>query len=202
MTEWRGGPDLVPAVVQDPDSGRVLMVGWMNAESFARTLDSGRVTFFSRSRQELWEKGATSGNQLLLASIAWDCDDDTVLVQARPTGPVCHRETVTCFDDAPLQPAFGSLGDLWEVIRDRADADPEDSYTARLLASGPEGVGRKVAEEAVELLLAAKDHEAGTADDRRVAEEAADLVYHTLVLFAERGIDPGLMLDVLGDRRR
>ncbi|HSJ28320.1 MAG TPA: bifunctional phosphoribosyl-AMP cyclohydrolase/phosphoribosyl-ATP diphosphatase HisIE [Acidimicrobiia bacterium] len=202
MTEWMGSSDLVPAIVQDPDSRRVLMLAWMNEESFARTLDSGAVTFFSRSRQELWEKGSTSGNRLRMESMSWDCDGDTLLVQARPTGPVCHRDTVTCFDDIPLEPAFASLGTLWDVIADRARTRPEGSYTTELLTAGPEGPGRKVAEEGIELLLAAKDHATGAADDVRVAEEAADLVYHTLVLLAERGIDPTLVFDVLRDRRR
>jgi phosphoribosyl-AMP cyclohydrolase / phosphoribosyl-ATP pyrophosphohydrolase len=202
MTDWTASSDLVPAIVQDPDSGRVLMLAWMNEEAFSRTLESGLVTFFSRSRQELWEKGATSGNRLLLESMSWDCDADALLVRARPTGPVCHRDTVTCFDDSPLGPGFASLGTLWEVIAERARELPEGSYTTGLLVAGPEGPGRKVTEEAVELLLASKDHATGVANDLRVAEEAADLVYHTLVLLAERGVDPSLVLGVLRDRRR
>lgn len=202
MTEWRGRADLVPAVVQDADTGRVLMLAWMNQEAYRLTLETERVTFWSRSRSELWEKGATSGNRLDLVSMAWDCDDDTLLVTARPSGPVCHTGSVTCFDDDPLGPGFGRLDELWAVIADRAANRPEGSYTTSLLEAGPEGAGRKVTEEAVEVLLAAKDHANGDADDLRVAEEVADLLYHTLVTLAERDIDPSLVLEVLAARRR
>lgn len=201
MSDWPPNADLVPAVVQDAKTGRVLMLAWMNEAAHAATLGSGRVTFWSRSRGELWEKGATSGNTLLLDSMAWDCDDDTVLVRARPTGPVCHTGTTTCFDDGPLGPGLGRLDDLWAVIADRAAQRPEGSYTTSLLEQGPEGPGRKITEEAVEVLLAAKDHAAGDADDRRVAEEAADLVYHLLVALAERSIDPALVMEILAERR-
>lgn len=202
MTEWRADNDLVPAVVQDPDSGRVLMLAWMNAESYRLTHDTGLVTFWSRSREEIWQKGETSGHRLEFVSARWDCDTDTVLVLARPTGPVCHTGSVTCFDDEPLGPGFARLDGLWSVIADRAANLPAGSYTTSLLEDGPDGPGRKVAEEAVEVLLAAKDHAAGTADDRRVAEEVGDLLYHTLVVLAERGIDPDTVLDVLEERRR
>ena len=199
MSAWPDGADLVPAVVQDPVSGRVLMVAWMNEQSYHLTLETGRVTFWSRSRNQLWEKGATSGNRLEFQSAEWDCDADTLLVTARPTGPVCHTGSMTCFGD--FGSGFGGLDGLWAVISDRARERPEGSYTTSLLEAGPEGAGRKVSEEAVEVLLAAKDHERGDADDQRVAEEVADLLYHTLVLLAERGIDPALVMDVLADRR-
>ncbi|MEX1043904.1 MAG: bifunctional phosphoribosyl-AMP cyclohydrolase/phosphoribosyl-ATP diphosphatase HisIE [Acidimicrobiia bacterium] len=202
MIKFPDTADLVPAVVQDPDSGRVLMLGWMNAEAYGRTLETGFVTFWSRSRQVLWEKGATSGNRLTFDSLEWDCDADTILVLARPTGPVCHTGTVTCFDDTPLGPGLSRLDKLWEVIADRAENLPDGSYTTSLIRAGAEGAGRKVTEEAVEVLLAAKDHSAGTADDRRVAEEVADLMFHTLVVLAERKIDPALVLDVLEERQR
>lgn len=201
MTQWPPDTELVPAVVQDPDSGRVLMLAWMNAEAYDRTLRSGQVTFWSRSRQELWTKGDTSGNRLLFESADWDCDTDTVLIRARPTGPVCHTGSTTCFDPHPLGPGLGRLDDLWAVIADRASNRPEGSYTTSLLAQGPEGPGRKVTEEAVEVLLAAKDHAEGAADDRRVAEEVADLMYHALVLLAERDVDPALVMEVLAERR-
>lgn len=201
MSDWRAASELVPTVVQDADSGRVLMLAWMNRAAHDRTLESGFVTFWSRSRAQLWEKGETSGNRLALQSLAWDCDDDTILVTARPAGPVCHTGTVTCFDDEPLGAGFARLEALWGVIADRAVQRPAGSYTTSLLTAGPEPAGRKVTEEAVEVLLAAKDHAAGAVDDRRVAEEAADLIYHTLVLLTERGIDPGLVFDVLDERR-
>lgn len=201
MSAWPDGTDLVPAVVQDPVSGRVLMVAWMNEQAYRSTLETGRVTFWSRSRNELWAKGATSGNHLDFRSAAWDCDSDTLLVWARPTGPVCHTGSTTCFGDEPLGAGFGGLDRLWAVIAQRGRERPAGSYTTSLLQAGPEGAGRKVTEEAVEVLLAAKDHERGDADDRRVAEEVADLLYHTLVVLAERGIDPALVMEVLGERR-
>lgn len=202
MTQWPSDTELVPAIVQDPDSERVLMLAWMNDEAYDRTLRSGQVTFWSRSRQELWTKGETSGNRLLFESADWDCDADTLLIRARPSGPVCHTGSTTCFDSHPLGPGLGRLDDLWAVISDRAANRPEGSYTTALLNQGPEGAGRKVTEEAVEVLLAAKDHAEGTADDRRVAEEVADLMYHALVLLAERDIDPALVMEVLAERRR
>ena len=201
MNEWRSDAELVPAVVQDPDSGRVLMLAWMNADSYRLTHESGLVTFWSRSRSQLWQKGESSGNQLEFVSARWDCDADTLVVMARPTGPVCHTGSVTCFDDEPLGAGFARLDGLWDVIADRAVRRPAGSYTTSLLDMGPEGPGRKVAEEAVEVLLAAKDHAGGVADDRRVAEEVADLLYHTLVVLAERGIEPAAVLEVLDERR-
>lgn len=202
MTSWPADAELLPAVIQDPDSGRVLMMAWMNAAAYDRTLQSGQVTLWSRSRGELWTKGETSGNRLQFESATWDCDADTLLVRARPTGPVCHTGSTTCFDSEPLGPGFGRLDDLWTVIVDRAMNRPEGSYTTSLLTQGPEGPGRKVTEEAVEVLLAAKDHADGTADDRRVAEEVADLIYHAMVLLAERSVDPSLVMEVLEERRR
>lgn len=200
--DWPKDAELVPAVVQDSASGRVLMVAWMNAEAYQRTIESGLVTFWSRSRGELWVKGETSGNGLDVVSTRWDCDSDTILIEARPRGPVCHTGRVTCFDDVPLGPGFGQLDGLWDVIADRAKTLPAGSYTTSLLEAGPEGPGRKVTEEAVEVLLAAKDHARGVADDRRVAEEVADLIYHTLVVLAERRVDPSLVMDALAERRR
>lgn len=199
--EWdeRG---LAPAIVQDDRTGRVLMLGWMNAEALSATLESGQVHFWSRSRNELWRKGATSGNTLRLVSLDLDCDADALLVQALPSGPVCHTGTDTCWDDGALGAGFARLERLWAVIADRARSRPEGSYTTSLLAGGPDRTGRKVVEEATEVLLAAKDHAAGIADDGRLAEEAADLVYHLLVALAERGVDPALVLDVLDDRSR
>lgn len=192
---------LVPAVVQDVASGRVLMLGWMNRQALEATLSGGRVTFWSRSRRQLWEKGATSGHHLDVVAIEADCDADALLVTARPAGPTCHTGTTTCWGDQP-DADFAMIEDLRRVIEARARTRPADSYTVTLLDSGAEGTGRKVVEEATEVLLAAKDHAAGTADDRRVAEEAADLIYHLLVLLAERGIGVEDVAQVLADRRR
>ncbi len=191
---------LVAAIVQDAHDGRVLMLGWMNREALARTEETGRVHFWSRSRGELWEKGATSGNYLDVESLSADCDADALLVEAVPRGPVCHTGTVTCWGDQPRR-ELGRLTPLWETILSRADERPEGSYTASLLDSGVERVGRKVVEEATEVLLAAKDHHSGDAGTRRVAEEAADVIYHLLVLLAERQVDITEVLDVLDERR-
>ncbi|MDX1448661.1 MAG: bifunctional phosphoribosyl-AMP cyclohydrolase/phosphoribosyl-ATP diphosphatase HisIE [Acidimicrobiia bacterium] len=202
MNTWPSDTTLVPAIVQDPDTGTVLMLAWMNAEAYQRTQETGQVTFWSRSREALWTKGETSGNVLQFVSAAWDCDSDSLLVLARPTGPTCHTGAVTCFGDHPLGPGLGRLDDLWSAIADRVRTRPSGSYTANLVALGPDGPGRKVAEEAVEVVIAAKDHAAGEADDRRVAEEVADLLYHALVVLAERQIDPSLVMQVLEQRRR
>lgn len=191
---------LVPAIVQDAETARVLMLGWMNADAVDATQETGRVTFWSRSRQELWEKGATSGNWLELVSMDLDCDEDALLVQAHPHGPACHTGTATCWGDSPTA-GFAALEHLWSVVSDRAARRPGGSYTTSLLAQGPEGAGRKVVEEATELLLAAKDHASGSAGDLRVAEEAADLLYHLMVVLAEREVSPGQVLDVLAERR-
>jgi phosphoribosyl-ATP pyrophosphohydrolase/phosphoribosyl-AMP cyclohydrolase len=220
---------LVPLVVQDVADGRVLMVGHADAEALAATLETGLVHFHSRSRGRLWQKGESSGNVLRLVDLALDCDGDAVLVRATPAGPTCHTGTRSCFDagphveaadgapldGAPLEPqGFAWLERLWATIVDRLDADAERSYTARLVGGGVDAVGRKVVEEATEVLLAAKDLAAGetaagagtpgaadpAAELRRLlAGEAADLLYHVLVLLAERGVPPA---DVIAELRR
>jgi phosphoribosyl-ATP pyrophosphohydrolase/phosphoribosyl-AMP cyclohydrolase len=181
--DWAKGDGLLPAIVQHADSGRVLMLGYMNRDALARTLADGRVTFWSRSRETLWQKGETSGHVLDLVAIEADCDRDTLLLQARPAGPVCHLGTPTCFGD-PAWPAHGFLGELAALVQARRDADPDTSYTARLLQAPVERVAQKVGEEGVETALAA------TLDDpSQLAGEAADLLYHLLVLLARRGLD-------------
>ena len=194
---------LVPGIVQDELTGRVLMLGYLNHESLRLTLSTGDVHFWSRSRQEIWCKGATSGNTLSLAELRVDCDGDALLLIANPRGPTCHTGTGGCFDGTggSRPEGFGILGELWSVILQRADDRPEGSYTASLLSGGIDTVARKVLEEAGEVLLAAKDHAAGLADDRRLAEEVADLAYHTLVLLAEREIDPNEVAGILQGRR-
>ncbi len=191
---------LAPAVVQDVATGQVLMVAYMNREALAATLDTGQVHFWSRSREELWRKGATSGNTMEVVAVAADCDRDALLVTVRPAGPACHTGAVSCFTDDPRQ-GFAGLEALWDVIALRAAERPPGSYTAELLAGGVDAAGRMVLEEAGEVLLAAKDHAAGGPADR-VVEEAADLLYHVLVLLAERDIDPAAVLDELARRRR
>jgi phosphoribosyl-ATP pyrophosphohydrolase/phosphoribosyl-AMP cyclohydrolase len=203
---------LVPAVVQDAADGRVLMLAWMDAEALEATLATGEVHFHSRSRGRLWRKGETSGNVLRLVDLAADCDSDALLVTAEPTGPTCHRGTRSCFDpdgaDAEGEAqGFAWLESLWATISSRASERPEGSYTARLLAGGVDAAARKVTEEATEVLIAAKDDAsseiAGTdrvATSEALAGEAADLLYHTLVLLRERGLEPSAVVSVLRAR--
>ena len=191
---------LIPGVVQDARTGQVLMVAYLNRRSYRLTLQTGQVHFWSRSRQELWLKGATSGSFLKVIGIAADCDADTLLITARPAGPACHRRTVTCFDDGPPGQGFQWLERLWEVIDSRAAAKPPGSYTTGLLEGGVNLTGRKLVEEATEVLISAQQHAHGEQPDRRVAEEMADLLYHLLVLTAERKIPPSEMIAVLEKR--
>jgi len=205
---------LVTAVVQDVADGRVLMVGHMDAEALAATIETGDVHFHSRSRDRLWRKGETSGNVLRLRGLALDCDGDAILVSAEPAGPTCHRGTRSCFDreqdsTAPSPPGFGWLDTLWATIAERAAERPAGSYTVGLIDGGVDAVGRKVVEEATEVLIAAKDDAAaeGAGTDRTASRDAlsgelADLVYHALVLMAERGVPPADVVAVLQQRHR
>ena len=209
-----GADGLIPAVVQDVHDGRVLMLAYMDAEALAATIATGEVHFHSRSRDRLWRKGESSGNFLRLVDLATDCDDDALLLTVEPAGPTCHRGTRSCFDadGAPASPSthgFATLEGLWTTIAERAATRPEGSYTARLLEGGVDAVGRKVTEEATELLLAARDDAEAehsgvdrSATREALAGEAADLLYHALVLLAERGLEPRAVLDVLSSRRR
>jgi phosphoribosyl-ATP pyrophosphohydrolase/phosphoribosyl-AMP cyclohydrolase len=211
---WPAGSGLVPAVVQDQADGRVLMLAWVDREALAATLASGEVHFHSRSRDRLWRKGESSGNVLRLRSLALDCDGDALLMTVDPVGPTCHRGTRSCFDDpsadAPTSAqGFAWLETLWTSIAGRAATRPAGSYTASLLAGGVDAVGRKVTEEATEVLLAAKDDAVAessgagrTASRTALAGEAADLVFHALVLLAERGLPPADVLRVLRERHR
>jgi phosphoribosyl-ATP pyrophosphohydrolase/phosphoribosyl-AMP cyclohydrolase len=205
---------LVPAIVQDAADGRVLMLAWMDEEALDATLATGEVHFHSRSRGRLWRKGETSGNILRLVDFTADCDADALLLTVDPVGPTCHRETRSCFDPdgAPSERATQGLAwleTLWSTIASRAAARPEGSYTTSLLAGGVDAVARKVTEEATEVLIAAKDDalvEANggdrTATREALADEAADLVYHVLVLLAERSLDPGAVITQLRERHR
>lgn len=191
---WDKMDGLLPAVVQDADTQQVLMLGYLNREALAATLESGFVTFFSRSKQRLWQKGETSGNRLALRSIHPDCDADALLILARPEGPTCHLGNPSCFAEGGLD-GVGWLGLLSRIVRDRASADPEQSYTARLLSEGPARIAQKVGEEGVEVALAAV-----TRDEQGLTEEVADLVYHLTVLMRARGIDWEQVASVLRDR--
>ena len=211
----RFGPDgLAPAVIQDVADGRVLMVGYMDAEAVAATTATGEVHFHSRSRGRLWRKGETSGHVLRLVDWAVDCDGDALLVTVDPVGPTCHRDTRSCFDPAgaPAERAsqgFAWLETLWATIAARAAERPAGSYTTSLLDGGVDAAARKVTEEATEVLLAAKDDAAAetagtdrTAGQAALAGESADLLYHLLVLLAERDTSPAPVIDALRERHR
>lgn len=178
--DWGKGDGLLPAVVQHADTGAVLMLGYMNREALAETLASNRVTFWSRSKKRLWTKGETSGNFLDLRSVAADCDGDTLLILARPRGPACHTGTPTCWGaDAPQAAAekLAFLCTLEDVLQQRIETKPEGSYTAKLLAEGTRRIAQKVGEEGLELALAAV-----VQSDEEIIGEAADLLYHTMLL--------------------
>jgi phosphoribosyl-ATP pyrophosphohydrolase/phosphoribosyl-AMP cyclohydrolase len=186
--DFTKGDGLVPAIVQDADTGAVLMMAYMNREALDETLRRGRAVFYSRSKQRLWEKGETSGHTLDVVGVALDCDADTLLVTARPRGPACHNGTLTCFGDEPRSAATGIafLAKLESVIAQRATEKPDASYTAKLLAKGINKVAQKVGEEGVETALAG----ANEPDDKLIGE-AADLLFHLLVLLRARNIPLG-----------
>ncbi len=183
---------LVPAVVQDFHSGEVLLLAYMNRESLKLTLERGETYFWSRSRQELWHKGATSGNTQSVKSMAYDCDADALLVKVEQRGVACHTGQYSCFFSTlagPGEPSGGlgeTLGRLVRVIRQRNVERPAGSYTAELLGSGTDRILKKLAEEAGEVIIAAKNHER-----KEIAWEVADLFYHTLVLLESEGVEPG-----------
>jgi len=182
--EWEKGDGLLPAVVQDAFDGRVLMQAYMNTEALAQTLDTGAVTFWSRSRDKLWTKGETSGNRLRLVAVHADCDSDCLLVLAQPQGPTCHRETDTCFDHRQaVRPGLSFLAALERVVAQRETDRPEDSYTTKLFEAGVKRIAQKVGEEGLETALAAV---AGDRDE--LTNEAADLLYHLLVLLRASGL--------------
>jgi phosphoribosyl-ATP pyrophosphohydrolase/phosphoribosyl-AMP cyclohydrolase len=190
---------LVPAIVQDADTGAVLMLGYMNREALGETLQRRRAVFYSRSKQRLWEKGETTGHTLDVVDIALDCDKDTLLVTARPRGPACHNGTRTCFGDEPraAATAIGFLAKLEGIVEQRASEKPEASYTARLLDKGIAKVAQKVGEEGVEVALA------GVAESgQKVLEESADLVFHLLVLLRARGLSLKQVVDTLESRHK
>ncbi|HEY3637270.1 MAG TPA: bifunctional phosphoribosyl-AMP cyclohydrolase/phosphoribosyl-ATP diphosphatase HisIE [Rhizomicrobium sp.] len=191
--DWSKGDGLVPAIVQDARSLRVLMLGYVNRESLTRTLESGLVTFFSRSKQRLWQKGETSGHVLRLREIRLDCDRDTILILADPEGPTCHLGTQSCFGDLQ-SPGLWTLADLAAIIHSRRIAPPADSYTSRLFAEGTARIAQKVGEEAIETAIAASTN-SGT-----LAEEAADLLYHLLVLLEAGAVDWMAVIQILQKR--
>ncbi len=186
---------LLPVVVQDRASGDVLMVAWANAEALERTAETGLAHFWSRSRKTLWRKGETSGNGLRIVEARADCDRDTLLLVVDPEGPACHTGTRTCFGETSPT-AAGMLEELARVVAERADAPPEESYTARLLSKGPDQVLKKIGEEATEVVLAGRAQ-----SDERLAEETADLLYHLLVALRLREVPLARVMDELRRRR-
>ena len=188
---------LVPCIVQDARSGEVLTLAYQNREAWERTRASGEMWFWSRSRDELWHKGETSGNVQRVRELRWDCDADAVLALVEPAGPACHTGERTCFHNGELEPVTGeALAALERTIEERRAAAPPDSYTAALLAD-PSRLAAKVEEEGEELARASRDE-----SDQRVAEEAADVLYHLTVLLASRGLSLSNAYDVLNGRRR
>ncbi|HVS62588.1 MAG TPA: bifunctional phosphoribosyl-AMP cyclohydrolase/phosphoribosyl-ATP diphosphatase HisIE [Thermoanaerobaculia bacterium] len=190
---------LLPQVVQDVASGAVLMVGWANREAIEATLATGRAHFWSRSRQELWRKGETSGNVLEVVEVRADCDLDALLVRAHPAGPTCHTGERSCFEP---NPAALELGWLAAVLEQRRGADPTASHTARLLAEGIDRVAQKVGEEAVETVIAAVSGVDSRERRARFVGEAADLLYHLLTLLTALGVEPSEVAAELAARHR
>ncbi len=193
---------LVPAIVQDAQSGVVLMLAFMNAEAFELTQTTKRATFFSRSRQKIWTKGETSGNFLEVIEILLDCDSDTILIKVNPAGAVCHTGAETCFGEensrAKAQnPESDFLFELEKVILERKENPNENSYTSKLFAKGINKIAQKVGEEAVELVIEAKDN-----DDELFKNEASDLIYHLLILFRAKNISLNEVLETLKSRKK
>ena len=187
---------LVPAIVQDNKTQKVLMLGYMNEEAFKKTQESGKVCFYSRSRKTLWTKGETSGNFMYVKNIKVDCDNDTLLVQASPVGPVCHTGSDTCWDEKNTN-GVQFLEYLEQVIEDRKSSTAEKSYTKSLFDKGINRIAQKVGEEAVELVIEAKDD-----NDELFVNEAADLMFHYLVLLNKKGFSLGDIVKVLEERHK
>ena len=187
---------LVPAIVQDAISGKVLMQGFMNEEALSKTQETGKVTFFSRSKNRLWTKGETSGNFMELVSMAVDCDGDAILVKANPQGPVCHTGSDTCWNEENSSKT-GFIDQLRAIIKDRKNNPSDQSYTASLFAKGINKVAQKVGEEAVEIVIEAKD------DNKELfLGEAADLLFHYLVLLEAKGYELDEVMEVLIERHK
>jgi phosphoribosyl-ATP pyrophosphohydrolase/phosphoribosyl-AMP cyclohydrolase len=194
--DWDKGEGLVPAIVQNTDNGQILMLAYMDRAALAQTISSKKVTFFSRSKDRLWTKGETSGNWLDFISGEMDCDADTLLIQARPQGPACHTGSVTCFNDQTPN-NIGFLDQLAILIAQRHKTMPEGSYTTSLFAEGKARIAQKVGEEGVELALARmKD------DSVEMANEAADLLFHMMVLLEDAGLSLADTISVLQNRHK
>ena len=186
--------ELVPVIVQDAITQKVLMLGFMNEEALAKTQSESKVTFFSRSKQRLWSKGETSGNFLLVKEILLDCDNDTILIKAQPTGPVCHTGTDTCFNE--INPAF-TLQKLEDTIANRKNNPSDDSYTSSLFKKGINKIAQKVGEEAVEMVIESKDD-----NGEKFLNESADLLYHYLILLRAKNYSLNDVIKVLAERHK
>jgi phosphoribosyl-ATP pyrophosphohydrolase/phosphoribosyl-AMP cyclohydrolase len=188
---------LIPAIIQDSETKNVLMLGYMNAESYQKTLDTKKVTFFSRSKQRLWTKGEESGNFLNLVDIKNDCDNDTLLIQVKPEGPTCHTGSDTCWQESNNQ-EYGFLSKLENTIKTRREnADSEKSYVASLFEKGINKIAQKVGEEAVEVVIEAKDN-----NDHLFLDESADLLFHYLILLQAKGFELNDVVQVLKGRQK
>jgi phosphoribosyl-ATP pyrophosphohydrolase/phosphoribosyl-AMP cyclohydrolase len=193
--DWVKTDGMMPAIVQHAVSGEVLMHGYMNQEALAKTLEIGKVTLWSRTKQRLWTKGETSENFLNVVSITPDCDNDTLLILANPIGPTCHLGTSSCF--SPAAPDWTFLYQLEQLLAERKHADPKSSYTASLYASGTKRIAQKVGEEGVETALAA------TVNDRHeLTNEASDLIYHLLVLLQDQDLNLSTIINNLRERQK
>ena len=194
--DWKKMDGLLPVVVQDSETLQVLMVAYANREALEETIRSRRVTFFSRSKQRLWTKGETSGHHLHLVRITADCDGDSLLVMAKPEGPSCHRETISCFGEESA-PGIGFLGRLARVIDERYRARPEGLYTTKLFAEGVDRMAQKVGEEGVEVVIAAKNE-----DPQALLGEVADSVFHVMVLLRAKSLSLADAVELLRGRHR
>ncbi len=196
--QFSKSPDqLLPAVIQDSLTGNVLMLGYMNEAALQQTRESGKVTFFSRSKQRLWVKGETSGNYLDVQDILSDCDGDTILIKAVPAGPTCHTGAATCFEDSNEGKALFLNYLQKKVIRNRKQAPSDSSYTSQLFSKGINKIAQKVGEEAVEVVIEAKD-----ADDDLFKNEVADLLFHLLILLEQKNVDLDEVIDLLRSRHK
>jgi phosphoribosyl-ATP pyrophosphohydrolase/phosphoribosyl-AMP cyclohydrolase len=185
---------LIPAIIQDYRTGMVLMLGFMNALAYNKTINEGLVTFYSRTKERLWTKGEESGNYLKVAEIKLDCDGDTALISVIPEGPVCHQGTISCFgDDASFPLQF--LPELQDILKSRRKNKPQGSYTAELFRAGTNAIAQKLGEESVELIIESKEK-----DDKKFLDEAADLLFHFIILLVDRGYDLTDVAEVLRKR--
>ncbi len=192
--DFTKGNGLVPVVIQDNNTLQVLMVGYMNEEALMKTESEGKVTFFSRSKNRLWTKGETSGNFLFVKEILSDCDNDSILIKVNPAGPVCHTGSTACFAE---ETSKGFIYQLEQIINQRIDEDASDSYTNKLYKKGINKVAQKVGEEAVELIIEAKDD-----NEDLFKNEAADLLYHLLILLKAKGYNLQTIEEVLKERHK